>query len=201
MCKIIVNSLFFTILITALSFSNVDSIFNISQYSRAIQVDALLMEWNSESCKKIDKITVDAALTPDYLTGYIHFPLLDENQNLKVKLSSPNSDFKRELIIDTSFQLIDIALEIIKRSDSSKTAVLEWQLPIRDLSPDTLENISLTLLILNSEGNKYSEIMLKGKRSLEDNDRNNIPLQIILISVLLIAFILMKKKARKKYSN
>lgn len=93
-------------------------------------------------------------------------------------------------------------MEIENIDENIKTAVMEWQLPISDLGSDSLGNVGLFLLLKSDDSLAIDTIEIKGSVLKGDNGKgNNLIIQIILISLLLIIFIYMKSKVRKKFST
>ncbi len=200
MCKVVTTG--FLILFIFINSIYSKNSFVISELSRPIQVDALLMEWNSQYCKTFNNRVADAGLTPDYLTGYVRFNFPDSTTELSVGFVSLNSKYEKYYNIDTSFQFIEVALEIENIDENIKTAVMEWQLPISDLGSDSLGNVGLFLLLKSDDSLAIDTIEIKGSVLKGDNGKgNNLIIQIILISLLLIIFIYMKSKVRKKFST
>lgn len=183
--------------------SNTVNLFEIKNYSRSIQVDGLLLEWKASSAKQIDSIYVDASITPKYLNGYIRFACKDEDSLTSILLKSSFSDFSKQVYLDSAIQAIDVALEIIQNAEEQKDAVLEWQFPIKELSVDSLNNLALSIELLSNNGEVKKHLLISGNVFENNNiDKGrNLPIQIVLIIVLFIIFAVMKKKAKKKYSN
>lgn len=199
MCK--VSFTLFLYLLLLVNVIHSEDSFIISQFSRPIQVDALLMEWNSYNSKTLNSIVIDAALTPKYLTGYIRFDLHKNVNDSKIGFLSHYRKFEKYYNLDTSFQLIEVALEVENKNDSTKTAIMEWQFPISDLGTDSLGNINLSVLVIGRDSSKIDTLEIESTVFKNDSKKDyNLIIRIILISILLIIFIFMKKKVSKRFS-
>lgn len=183
-------------------YSEEQSVFRINSISRDIQVDALLMEWRSEKGIQKGNLTIDGALTPDHLIGYVCLDIPKSSFGYSIALSSPNSDFNQKFIIDTSFQDIYAALEISQKNDTTNFVAFEWQFPRTDLGIDSVGNINLSLLFLNNRDSIMESVdFIYEQNSNQLESGRNLPLQLLIIFILLVIFIYMKKKVRKRHSD
>lgn len=176
--------------------------YNLEQFSRTIQVDALLVEWKSENSKKINNFTLDAGMSAEDFIGYIHFPLLENDDINKIRITTRNTDFNREITLDSIFQFEDIALDFVVIKDSSRAAIIEWQFPLINFISKDSDSLNVLLEFIGSNDSLINVIKFEGKKNQNLNSGSNTLIsQVILILVLLIIFIFMKKKVRKKFSN
>lgn len=202
MRQIILYYICFVLVFWGKTYSEPINIFKLEQFSRTIQVDALLVEWKSDNSRKINNLTIDAAVTSEDFIGYAHFPLSKNKKVKEIKFSTRNSNFDKTIYLDSAFQFEDVALDFVKIDDTSRAAVFEWQLPLVNFVSNDSDSLNITFKLIGIEDSVLSTIQFEGLRNQNsNNDSSPLIPQAILILLLLIIFILMKKKIRKKYSN
>ena len=178
--------------------------YTVNTQGRSIQLDAFLIEWNTKSVKKINsKIPVfwDAINTSQGIAGYFRFPVNDSCKKTAIDIFPSLNKVKPSF----SIQLDSIpstknyyAVEKIDNQEG-KSIISEWIIPWDSIPVDSTGKYEIVFFTHNTCEDTLQPIILKGVKPDKLNAiqySKQIVIQIASIAVLLVLFIILKKRIR-----
>jgi hypothetical protein len=197
------------IIMLAVSFTQAQKKYDISQHGRRIQLDGFLLEWKSDSAKKFDGNQVwrwDAINTPDGISGYFESNSRLSCLDWTFTLRSQNSRAER-LIIHTnqpqkeqknSFYQLDRPL-----LDSAGLVSVEWVIPWSAVSVGGDGVYQVDIQGLSICGDTLPPIMITGNQTIKKSESmwKGTAIRVVAIAALSIIFVYMRRTTRRRKSQ
>ena len=192
-----------TILYSFFSINN-QNIYFIDTKGRPIQLDAFLIEWNTNNVKKIKgKIPIfwDAMNTSQGIVGYFRFPVNDSCEKIVIDIFPSLKKVKRSFSIQIDTIHPSEKYYAVEKIDNKegKSVITEWIIPWDSIPVDSMGNYGIGFFTHNACGDTIQPIIFKGGKLAHTNASKytkQIFIQITSIAVLLVLFIILKKRIK-----
>lgn len=180
--------------------------FDISGFSKRIQVDGFLMEWNGKSVKKWSRDSMwcwDAINTSNGVAGYIRSRKAVSCSSWVFILDPYGGTAPFEIQIPqdsaTDFYCLDC-----QNYDSLKKVTFEWVLPWESIEADSEEVYSIRLTAKSDCGDSLISMLLIGSKKKQDSffaKINILRIILIIVSIYVAVAIILKITQRKNQTG
>jgi len=180
--------------------------FDISGFSKRIQVDGFLMEWNGKSVKKWSTDSMwcwDAINTSNGVAGYIRSRKAVSCSSWVFILDPYGGTAPLEIQIPQDSATDYYSLDY-QTYDSLKKVTFEWVLPWESIEADSEDVYSIRLTATNNCGDSLSSMLLIGSKKKQDGffaKTNILHLILIFVSVYIVIAIVLKVTQRKNQTG
>jgi hypothetical protein len=196
------------IVVLAVSFTEAQKSYDISQHGRRIQLDGFLLEWKSDSAKSIDNVgwSWDAINTPDGISGYLKsnhsvscrdwtFTFRTQNpaiEKLIIQIKQESNDQKN------TFYQFDHPL-----FDSAGVVRVEWVIPWSAAGLGSDGKYKIDIQGASNCSDSLPQIMITGNQNIRKPKSawSGTAIRIVAIAVLSIVFVFMRRTTRRRKSQ
>lgn len=193
----------------AVSFTQAQKKYDISQHGRRIQLDGFLLEWKSESAKTFDsnqEWSWDAINTTDGISGYLKsnhklscrdwtFAFRSQNPATEKLIIHVNQEPKDQ---KNSFYQLDRPL-----FDSTGIVCVEWVVPWNAVGIGSDGSYKINIQGFSNCGDSLPQIMITGNQNVNQTKSawSGTAIRIVAIAVLSVIFVFTRRATRRRKSR
>lgn len=197
------------IVVLAVTFTEAQKSYDISQHGRRIQLDGFLFEWKSESAKTYDNNQMwswDAINTPDGISGYLKsnhrlscrdwtFTFRAQNPGVEKLIIHINQESKDQ---KNTFYQFDRPI-----FDSAGLVRVEWVIPWSAAGLDSDGVYKIDIEGSSNCGDSLPQMMITGNQNIKKSKSawSGTAIRVVAIAVLTILFVFMRRTTRRRKSR